>query len=306
MIHRFDKQLSRLEIYANGDELAQVMGMDRDERGRRISSYPEEKRMHVATLRDPVLVTDTYKIAQLDPATRDTVFALHGRSIRHTEYDGTRLRFDERRYKDVWGPSIDTLLFCRALENTDLSDVKKGIEVGCGSGFIAKYLLGNAPDLESMTLVDFNPYALICANENIEDERARYVSQDALEYFGDRKFDLIVCNPPYIPRPESIDDNPYEGIGLLSYLINNADKHLNKGGRIVTNISSLCEESAYRTIGEAGVRARVIDSLEVPLKVYNVLNNREWIGFLEERGLKKGYKRGYEYWQKLNITEISV
>ena len=44
--------------------------------------------------------------------------------------------------------------------------------------------------------------------------------------------------------------------------------------------------------------------MTVPLKVFNVLNNKEWLEFLLERGLHKEYKNGYEYWHSITTYEI--
>ena len=305
MIIKFDKGITRQEIYANGAELAQVMGMDKDKDGRRIHTWPKRKKAHVVTFDNPVLVTDNYKIGQLDPSLRDTVFALYSSPVRITDYDGTVLEFEQRKYPGVWGPSIDTLLFCRALERTGLEDVKTAVEVGSGSGFISKRLIEKAPNLEEMTLIDLNKYAVKCSKDNMKDKRVKHIEGNAIAHMEGKKYDLIICNPPYIPRPKSIDDNPYEGISLLLYLISQAGEHLTEKGRLVTNISSLCQGKVGEIIAGANVEFAGLDAMEVPLKVYNVLNNKEWMDFLlNEKGLVKDRHDGYDYWQTITIVEI--
>jgi protein-L-isoaspartate O-methyltransferase len=305
MILRFNPALTEQEIWANGRELASVMGRDKDEQGNRVHDWPKHEKVHVATLKNPVLVTDNYRIGQLESTLRDTVFALFASPVRTTEYDGTSLEFEQKKYVGVWGPSIDTLLFCRGLRKADLKGVKKALEVGSGSGFISKWLLEHAPDLESMTLVDFNRYAMECAADNIRDKRARLHAGDALEFIEGKKYDLIVCNPPYIPRPKSIDDNAYEGIGLLRYLIEEGTKqHLTQQGRLITNISSLCQRLTDGFTKRAAVDVAQLDQMEVPLKIYNVLNNQEWMSYLLQRGLKKQFKEGYDCWQTIQIVEM--
>ncbi|NCN86796.1 hypothetical protein GW932_03105 [archaeon] len=44
--------------------------------------------------------------------------------------------------------------------------------------------------------------------------------------------------------------------------------------------------------------------MKVPLKVNNIMNNKEWLKYLESRGLNKNMHDGYEYWQELNILEF--
>lgn len=47
-------------------------------------------------------------------------------------------------------------------------------------------------------------------DDHDEDGKTHFHLGSGIDYLKDRKFDLLVCNPPYIPRPKSIDDNPYE------------------------------------------------------------------------------------------------
>ncbi|MBU1850173.1 MAG: methyltransferase [Nanoarchaeota archaeon] len=307
MIIKFNDELTKQEIYANGDELARIMGQDKDEKGKRTYTHAKEKKEHIITFENPILMTDNHKISQLEPAKRDTLFALYGSHTKITEYDGVSLEFEQRKYLGVWGPSIDTMLFCKALKNEDLTNVKTAVEVGFGSGFISKYLLSKAPNLEEMTMIDLNPNTRECAETNIDDKRAKILIGDAQKLLKGKKYDLIVCNPPYIPRPKSIDDNAYEGVGLLHYLIKNAKELLTEKGTLITNISNLCEDIALQTIEESKANMNKLTSLEVPLKVYNVLNNPEWMKYLlEEKGLKQERKNGYDYWQAIEIMKIKT
>lgn len=304
----FTDDLHAMDIIAQGDELTQYLGMDRDSRGQRVRDRSDEDERLVATVKDPVLVTDNHRIAQLGAQSttlRDTVFALYSTPLRTTEYDGVSLRSDAREHRGVWGPSIDTLLFCRALNKMDLSGVRTVAEIGCGSGYISAYMLRKAPNLETITLVDFNPDAIAWAGEWITDPRARFHAGDGAEFLEGKHFDMVICNPPYIPRPSSIDDNPYEGVSLLAWLIEHANEYLTPCGTHVTNISSLCQDIAERVIARSDVDATTIDSLEVPLKVYNVLNNPAWMEYLHDtRGFVSAPHDGYDFWHKISITGV--
>jgi hypothetical protein len=304
MINAFTPSLDRQDVYGNGHELATILGRDRDPQGNRIRTYPKTEKARVVSFDHPVLVTDNYRIGQLPPAMRDTVFALFAQPVRTTVYDGTTMELDHRAYPGVWGPSIDTLLFCRAIRDDGLDKVRSVVEAGNGTGWISLYLRDHCPNLETLSGVDLDPNAQRCAKVMVPDPRATFYIGDAKDFLTGKKVDLIVCNPPYIPRPGSIDDNPYEGISLLHYLVANAPQSLTRNGRIVTNVSSLCKHIFDGAFEHAPVRARVLDQMQVPLKVYNVLNNPEWMQFLLGRGLTKNPHDGYEYWHTIRITEI--
>ena len=303
-----DAGITRLDVVAHGRELASLMGRDKGEDGARVYTWPDSEEQRVASIADPVLMTDHHQIGILgetDPVVRDTVAALYGSRTRITRYDDTEIHFDQSRYPGVWGPSIDTILFCRALSKMELGPIKTSIEVGAGSGFITKYLLKHDPTLERATMVDMMPAAIRACQDAIEDPRARYYTGDGMEFLEHARADLVISNPPYIPRPQSIDDNPYEGVDLMVGMIQHAETFLNPGGKLLLNYSDLCADIADAAISKAGLSQRVVDSMRVPLKVFNVLNNEEWLRFLvEEKGMKAERHRGYDYWHTIKVVAI--
>jgi tRNA1(Val) A37 N6-methylase TrmN6 len=300
MIIKVSNDLKKEEIWANGNELANIMGKDRV-KGKRVLNFPQENKLYVHTFDNPILMTDNYRIAKLNPTKRDTIFALFTSRPRIVEYDKVSVIWN-REHASVWCPSIDTILFAKALKKLSkkLNKVKTVLEIGTGSGFLSKYLLVKNKNIKSIVINDLNPYAVDCAKLNIKDKRAKFVVGDGLKFAEDKKFDLVICNPPYVPRADSIDDNPYEGIELLNNLIHEGQKYLNEGGMLITNISSLC----YRLVlkEKTKMKMKVIERMSVPLKVNNILNNKSWVDYLEKNCLKKKYKDGYEYWQDLNIV----
>ncbi len=306
MILKFLKDLSRLDVHAHGNELASIMAKDMDSSGKRVYIYPETDSQFVASIDAPVLVSDVYKISQFSSVIRDTVFALYASPIKVTDYNGLAFRFEQKKYPGVWGPSIDTLLFARALNDVDLSGAKSAIEIGTGSGFLSQYLLMQNPNIETMHIVDINRLAIDCAKEHIDDPRAVFYVGSGTEYMIDKKFDLIICNPPYIPRPISIDDNPYEGVGLMIDLIQNAKKYLNEGGKLIINISSLSEHLVNSATEKSELIMTELDRMTVPLKVFNVINNQYWMEYLlNHKGLQKEYKDGYDFWHTIRVVVFS-
>lgn len=310
MILEFDESLSQQRILAHGVELCAVLGRDRDAQGNRLAALPDTETQLVATIAAPLLVTDYHRISLLPPAVRDTVCKLYESPLRINRYAGTTLEFEQRRFPNTWGPNIDTFLVCRALtrgpDKERLRSVRRAVEIGSGSGFIGKHLLRHAPALEELTLVDLAPDAVECGREQISDPRARFVTGDGLAFLaGAGKFDLIVCNPPYIPRPGSLGGNAYEGIGLIAWFIEEGARHLNPGGSIVCVISSVSESVVRPLIEARGVPCRVLDELHVPLKVLSVLNNPEWMAWLLERkGLRASHHLGYDHWHTVRVCAL--
>jgi SAM-dependent methyltransferase len=296
---KVSRNLEKLDVYATGNELASIMGINKMG-GRRVLTWPISKKRFVYSFKNPVLMTDNWKIGKLNPTIRDSLFALYGSRPRIVEYDGVSTSWDVS-HLGVWCPSIDTILFAKALKKFFEEGRPKNVaEIGCGSGFLSKYILKRGRGIKSILINDINKYAIKSAKDNIRDSRAIYAVGNGLKKLGKKKFDLIVCNPPYVPREKSIDDNPYEGTALLYHLVHEGGKYLNKGGVIITNVSSLCWDEVFDK--EPEMKMEILEKMEVPLKVNNILNDKSWVRYLRGKGLKKKMKKGYEYWQKLNIV----
>lgn len=309
MLHKFNSDLSTHEIYWQGNELPALLARDTDEDWNRVYSLPNTETQLVASFADPVLVTDNEKISQLsDYTTRNTIHTLLQQSkLVSIEYDSVKIDFEKAKYPGVWSPSIDTLFFARWLKDRDLSQYSSLIEVGSGPWFIAKYLWEKNPSLKEITLTDINPNAEKYFNENYGDkEKFSFKLGDATTYLDNNKADIVVCNPPYIARPESIDDNAYEWLYLIHYLLDNTKKFLNSNGKLFINISSLSGD-IIKNYENSWLNIQTIDTMNVPLKVMNVLNNTKWMNYLINNNLlTQKESSDHPYRQTLTLYEISI
>ena len=79
------------------------------------------------------------------------------------------------------------------------SKSKNILDVGCGSGLIA-IMAAQRSDAQ-ITGIEIDKDAAIQAKENTENspwaERIEIINCDFLKYNTDKKFDTIICNPPY-------------------------------------------------------------------------------------------------------------
>lgn len=284
---KFSTNLDQQEIYATGAELTGIMGKDK-----------EGEKLLVHTFDHPLLVTDNYRIAKLNPTLRDTLFSILSSRPRIVEYDGVSVYWDDS-HKGVWSPSIDTLIFAKALNKvfSDNPNIKTAIEIGTGSGFLSKFIFSKSKSLQSITINDINPFAIKSAQDNFSTTKANYVLGDGLKEIEGKTYDLIICNPPYIPRPKSVENNPYEGISILNYLVHQGQKHLNPGGVILVGTSNLADGLVFSKPPK--LKFEALEELEVPLKINNVLNNEEWLSYLQNRNLKKQNHNGYEFWHHI-------
>ena len=99
--------------------------------------------------------------------------------------------------------STDSILLADFI---NISQAKRGIDLGCGSGIISLLLLSRSEKL-CMTGLEINPEAADSAKANMAEnglsERAEIITGDIRQHrelFRAGSFDLVAANPPYFPE----------------------------------------------------------------------------------------------------------
>jgi release factor glutamine methyltransferase len=144
----------------------------------------------------------------------------------------------------VYQPSDDSFM---------LADAAKGLhgdvlEIGCGSGVVSLVVAKTA---KKVLGVDINPDAVACAKANAEKNsitNAQFIRGDLFSPLGNKKFDGIVFNPPYLPTNGServrgplnhAFDGGKDGRAVLDRFLAQFGSHLKSGGRLLLVQSSL-------------------------------------------------------------------
>ena len=108
-------------------------------------------------------------------------------------------------------PREDTgVLVAQALERAKAIPAPAVVDLGTGSGIVAIVLAKLCPNAE-VTAVDVSPAALAVARTNAERHgvHVRFLLGDWYSPLGEKRFDLIVSNPPYVDA-EDFADMPAE------------------------------------------------------------------------------------------------
>jgi release factor glutamine methyltransferase len=139
-------------------------------------------------------------------------------------------------------------------------------DVGTGSGVIAVCLARHLPDCR-VTALDISPKALAVARFNVAKhgvaDRVELIESDLLQGVPpERRFDLILSNPPYVSRAEfemlAPDVRQYEprdaliagtsGTEVIEALLPQAAERLPHGGHLLVEISPMIHEAVCRLI----------------------------------------------------------
>ena len=99
-------------------------------------------------------------------------------------------------------PRPETEELVRLMLKEDL-DGKEILDIGTGSGCIAISLAKNLPNAK-VTALDISKEALEVAKENakLNNVNIKFINADIFEYQSDKKYDMIVSNPPYVLESE--------------------------------------------------------------------------------------------------------
>jgi release factor glutamine methyltransferase len=179
---------------------------------------------------------------------------------------------------DVLIPRPETeLMVEKAVEliGNSLNPKARFLDVGTGSGCIAVSLAHEVPSAIGWA-VDLSPAALLVAQENAlrhrVAERILLVHADLLECFRSKQFfDVILCNPPYIPLeeygslPSEVRDHePHNalfggktGFEVYDRLIPEVSSRLAAGGYILLEVGA----------GQAGRVGKLIEETELHLEL---------------------------------------
>ena len=150
-----------------------------------------------------------------------------------------------KEFEGVYQPAEDSWMMCNHLPK-DLGSV---LEIGCGSGIVSIHMAKNE---NTVTSVDINPKAVKATKFNAKQNSVNIevIQGNMFEELQYRKFNSIVCNPPYLPPTDDYNDPELAlaveggptGSEFTVEFLSKAKNYLEKGGSIYLIISSKMKE----------------------------------------------------------------
>ena len=165
---------------------------------------------------------------------------------------------------NVYNPAEDSYLLA---DNLEIQEGQSVLEIGTGSGIVAMYA---SRLTDRITVTDINFDACELARRNFEDngiEGIEILFGNLFEPVGNRKFDVILFNTPYLPTEDDdvIDDTinyafdgGVNGRKVIDLFLNEVGNHLNDGGIVQLIQSSLSgNEETLKMLDELGFIAEI-------------------------------------------------
>jgi hypothetical protein len=206
-----------------------------------------------------------YDIASAIPNADDDVRSalknalVYGHKI--VAHRNTVVHVDRRRDEGTAGPFIDTLILNEMLhkyvyEHFEDAGVErrfeKVMEVGTGSGMLIASCFQNLPGIRRIVALDTVMESVHCAYRNVLANHPEYKKVKPSEYFVCgrfdtdtwHKYDVVLCNPPYIPLKQGTDLNPNTtsavgGTDLMASVISDVPHLLSDHGFLFMIFSAL-------------------------------------------------------------------
>lgn len=153
-------------------------------------------------------------------------------------------QFSINQSKDVFRVGTDGVLLGALCSLENVRDV---LEIGTGTGLISLMLSQRNPIVEVLA-IDINEEAVNLAHENFKNsifsDRLNVKLQDFKNFESEKKFDLIVCNPPFFEENNSDKDILARQQVALNFenLIKKSSEYLSPKGLLSVIIPSFCTD----------------------------------------------------------------
>ncbi len=148
----------------------------------------------------------------------------------------------------------DSTVFYNLLQKDCKNKVNNALEIGCGSGFLSHFVSKKS---KNVIAVDINDSALTFTKTNAKINNVNNINVKYSNIYSNinRKFDLIISNPPFVFLPEEKQSRTYAfgghlGLELVKKIIYGLDQYLNENGTCYMIFVSYITEDGINTAFE--------------------------------------------------------
>lgn len=231
------------------------------------------------------------------------------------KHDG--LEFLWRYGPELFPPSVDSFHMLEALEGEDVLRQPLGtcLDLGAGTGFLGICLARRNGRIATVVLRDWLLTPVLFSAVNAERNRPACPSTRfsvELAYHGpprsltERRYDLVVCNPPYLPLLRDFESlgwlSAVAGTDLLEFAIENART---MGRQVYVQFSNLALPEAQIASERSGNALCPIGKpRRTPFRVQIAWEKEGYLDALKQRGLETRLKERHPYWHTIQTYRV--
>jgi hypothetical protein len=238
-------------------------------------------------------------------------------------HDLVRIEFDGisvfwKRSDELWPPSIDSFHMIKFLsKELGSSFFKSVLDVGSGTGFLGIWFAHHKKNVDFLSLSDWllSPLFYSSLNSNYLKQQRNVVINYYLGLFTDwvnanqhikRKYDVLICNPPYLPIYEGFEELLYKqtvaGTDLLKHIIEIGPIMADK---VYIAFSDIALEDAHDAAQRFKCELKELGSCEVPFRVVHAFDNRKYFDkLMKANAIKIKDKSQHPYWHTVRTYQV--
>ena len=319
---RVASDLSKLEYFKITEELSPKDLNPSDSAGRMFS--PEFGMELLMTVSNPHLLSpNTSYLKDVSLEMQNRIHLLAQPNERLTFFGDIPTTWVAQTDNNAWSPNIDTVTFIKWLRDVGAfkGPIEKSAEIGVGTGLISQALLSDNSDIARHLITDISPWAINASRRNLlpfvgSSDLDWYFGKGIKGFLAEGPFDLIITNPPYIPHPDGESDvDHYRGTGLIKELFQVGPSVLNPhnpDAAIYFQCSNLTlgDIARYQEEFLDTELTQVAGPKRVPLRVWGMDEDHEWLEFLKSRGLiedsELAQSTGLRYYHDIYAFKITA
>ena len=223
---------------------------------------------------------------------------------------------------ELWPPSVDAFHMLRTLESAGIfrREIESVLDLGCGVGFLGILIALNNPHVTRLDLADWlmTPLLYSLLNWQLNGSRLGHIQVNpklglftdwtTTEHVPRTHYDLVVCNPPYLPilpGHESLArSSTVAGTDLLVRLIKQSKAI---GNEVYVQFSNLAWPEAKVAAKIAGVELHPVNKfVEVPFRVPLAFSDAAYMqALLEQRDLIERPHERHRYWHTIQTFRVN-